>query len=184
MAEDPRLRKIARLIEELESEDAFARRDAIEALHKATKRRMGFPWRGGERERAAAVKRWREWFDGVRREKEAAELQATLQHLGQMQGPPTPAQTKLVEAALESALKKMQDAPGKGVHVLLGGQGATGAPLPAHILAAMQKLAAAHEHPVCISCGRRPATVACTIPAKQGPWVRRDLCEICAQQES
>lgn len=171
MPEDPRLRKIARLIEELESEDAFVRREAIDALHRVTKRRLGFPWRGSEADRAASVRRWRRWLDGVRREKEAAEVQAALQHLGESQAadPSSPAKIALSQSALAAALEQIQQA------------GAAGAPIPVHILAAMQKLAASEAHPVCEQCGKRPATVSVTRRGKKDVWAHRVLCEVCVQ---
>ncbi len=53
------------LIDGLESESWWMRAVAADALHEGTKERHGFHPRGTDEERAAAVVRWRSWWQAL-----------------------------------------------------------------------------------------------------------------------
>jgi len=71
------------LIEDLESEDAFARLDAIEKLEGITRRTFGFRFNDPAPMRSDAVRRWREWVEGIEKNRQQDEqLQTAVQLSG------------------------------------------------------------------------------------------------------
>lgn len=161
MTEDADLRRIQRLVEELESEDAFERRDAIEGLAAATRQRLGFDWGADDAARARAVRRWRRWLDREKEQRKGREVQATIQLL---------AQGHIDPSALQKLLKTL---PTEQKKALL-------AQLVIAKAAAEVQQPAAHES--CDRCGKRPATVRITTRTNSGTFDHHALCEVCAAQ--
>lgn len=159
MADDAALRRIQRLVEELESDDAFERRDAIESLALITQQRLGFEWGAPEPERGRAVRRWRRWLDREKERRKGEEVQATIQMLAQGQIGP---------ATLQKLLKSLPPDQQKALLAQLVIAKAAGEPSPGG------------GHAVCEACAKRPATVKITSRTQDGSYVQRSLCEVCA----
>jgi hypothetical protein len=156
MADDARLVRLRRLVDELESEDAF----------DLTQQRLDFAWRGEDDERARSIKRWRRWLRKEQERRKTLEVQATLQILATGQG--DPASLKALLEGLPNDQKKQLLA-----HVLTQ---AVSHAIPG---------AASAGHPPCDRCEKRPATVKITHPvaeAPAGPWVQEELCAVCAMK--
>lgn len=166
MSDETRFLRIKQLIEELESADAFERREAIEMLAVLTQARHGFDWRGAPEDRAAAVRRWRKWMTRELAKRKAERVQAALQKL----------------AAGEASDETIGE--------LFGLEGASKEAIVAHVAAQMAGQAAPSakagprrkpraQHPVCEICERRPATVRITRKTESGAWIHREACEVC-----
>lgn len=165
MSDEAELRRIRGLIDGLESDDAFERLRAIEALALLTQQRLDFAWRGPPEERSAAVRRWRRWFD---RELRRRKQQATIQVLSTGGADP---------AALQKLLENLPPDQQKALLAQM------------MLATALAKGQAAAGHPACDRCGKRPATVSITQlvhedappPGTPGAaYVHEDLCEVCA----
>jgi hypothetical protein len=167
MSDETRFLRIKQLIEELESADAFERREAIEMLALLTQARHGFDWRGAPEDRATAVRRWRKWMTRELAKRKAERVQAALQKL----------------AAGEASDETIGE--------LFGLEGASKEAIVAHVAAQMAGQAAPSakagprkkpvraQHPVCEICERRPATVRITRKTESGAWIHREACEVC-----
>lgn len=162
MSDDADLRRIQRLVEELESDDAFERRDAIESLAAATRQRLGYEWGGAEPERAKAVKRWRRWLSNEREKRKGQEVQATIQMLTQGQVDP---------AALQKLLKSLPPEQKKALLAQLV------------IAKAAAEAPQGVTHAACEKCAQRPATVRITSLQADGTYAQQGLCEVCVAQE-
>ncbi len=161
MSEEVDLQVLRRLIEGLESEDAFERRQAIESLAVVTQQRLDFSWRGSAEERTLAVKRWRKWLGREEKRRKGRQVQATIQIL---------ASGAIDQKSLEKALKDLPPAQKQA--------------LIAQVLAKVTAEAqAAGGHGVCERCTKRPATVKITSRAADGTYAQRTLCEVCAAKE-
>src|SRR5688572_24768805 len=99
-----KLETLKRLIDTLESEDAFERRQAIENLALLTQQRLDFAWRGNSDERAASIRRWRRWLSREEKRRKGGDLKATLDVLAS--GVISGAGPDL-QAALEKAFKDL-----------------------------------------------------------------------------
>lgn len=165
MSEDTRLLRIKQLIEELESADAFERRDAIETLAVLTQTRHGFDWRATPEDRAVAVRRWRKWMSREQAKRKSERVQAALQKLA------------------------AGEASDETIGAIFGLEGASKEAIIAHVAAQMagqspptapaQKKPRPAQHPVCEICERRPATVRITRRTEAGTWIHREACEVC-----
>lgn len=165
MSDDTRFLRIKQLIEELESADAFERRDAIETLAVLTQTRHGFDWRATPEDRAASVRRWRKWMSREQARRKSERVQAALQKLAAGE-----ASDETIGAifGLEGASKEAIIAH---VAAQMAGQPAAAAP--------SQKKPRPAQHPVCEICERRPATVRITRRTESGAWIHRESCEVC-----
>lgn len=159
MADDPDLRRLRRLVDELESEDAFERREAIEALALATRMRLGYEWGGGDEERKRSVRRWRRWLEEESERRRGEDVQATIQLLAQGQADPAALQKLL--ASLPAPQKKALLAK------LVIAKAAAEAPGPP-------------PHAPCERCMKRPSTVRVTSLTTKGTYEQVALCEVCA----
>ena len=159
MPEEVDLKRVAALVDQLESEDAFERRQAIEALAVFTQQRLDFRWTASPEERAAAVERWRKWLKRERRRRQGKDVQATIQILSG---------GAISQAALEKALEHL---PPKQKQALI-----------AQVLAKVTQgsMQSPGAHPPCEVCAKRPATVKITTRAPDGQYVQQALCEVCA----
>lgn len=158
MSSLPDLKTLERLVDSLESEDAFARREAIDELILLTQKQFGFRWRDPEADRTPAVKRWRRWLDRESKRRQSRQMQATVQILAEGSG-------KIIDSeALQKLLKALPHDQAKQ--------------LMATVLAKMGA-AAVPSHPVCEACGLRPATVAVTTLEENG-YRHERMCEVCA----
>jgi hypothetical protein len=160
------LRTIQRLIETLESDDAFERRQAIESLALLTQQRLDFAWRGSATERSEAVARWRKWLarEEKRRKSGALNIKAALELLQSVELPVSGAS---LQEALEKAFK---DLPPEHKKALI-----------AQMLAKVAAEAATSSaHETCERCKKRPATVKLTTRVDSGDYVQLELCEVCA----
>lgn len=163
MSSDAEMRKLQRLVAELESADAFERRDAIEALEHATHQRLGFDWGAPPPDRERAVRRWRRWLDAEAERRQGEEVQATLQLLAQGQVDP---------AAFQKLLKTLPAEQKKALLAqLVIAKAAAEAPQSAkpHV----------SPHALCERCAKNPATVRVTERSPAGSWIARVLCEVC-----
>ena len=161
MTRDADLRRIQTLVDELESDDAFERRDAIESLAFLTQRRMGFDWGAAEEERTRAVKRWRKWLAREREQRRGREVQATIQLLAKGQIDPD---------TLGKLLKDLPPAQKKALLAQL-------------VIAKAAAEAASPAAPAaCQRCAKRPVTVRITSRAEDGTYRLESLCEVCAGQ--
>lgn len=160
------LRTIQRLIETLESEDAFERRQAIESLALLTQQRLDFAWRGSVEERSEAVARWRKWLsrEEKRRRSGALNIKAALELLHSVE---LPIGGPSLQEALEKAFK---DLPPEHKNALI-------AQMLAKVAA---ETVAGAAHAACERCEKRPATVKITTRVQNGEFVQLALCEICA----
>ncbi len=149
---------LKRLVRELDSDDAFTRRDAIERLAILTQQRLDYRWSAESDERRRAIKRWQRWLAREERERRGRSVQTTIQILA---GAP------IDKAALEEALKGLPPAQKKA--------------LMAQVLAKVtgQAAAALPHLPVCEQCGLRPATAQVTALEPDGTYSQRRLCEPC-----
>lgn len=168
MSADADLRTIKRLIDALESDDAFERRQAIENLALLTQQRLDFSWRGTEAERKASVERWRKWLTREERRRKGGGLKAAVELLQSVELP-VPGGTSLQEA-LEKAFK---DLPPEHKKALI-------AQMLAKVAADSQSPS---QHDPCERCRKRPATVRITARAKSGAFEQTALCEVCAAKD-
>ena len=165
MADEARLRRMRHLIDQLESPDAFERREAIEALALATQERHGFAWRGDGDDRAESVKRWRQWIAREEARQKTARMQAALQKLASGQG----------------------DAKTVG-ELLAAIPGSDKSGLPVEMAAFVSAAAAAAQekrsgrHAACAVCEKRPATVRITHKDSVGAWTMTAACEVCQKR--
>src|SRR5262245_43989980 len=137
------LKAIQRLIETLESEDAFERRQAIESLALLTQQRLDFAWRGTAAERSEAVARWKQWLarEEKRRRSGAFNIKAALELLHSVE---LPVGGPSLQEALEKAFK---DLPPEHKNALI-------AQMLAKVAA---EASAAAVHAACERCEKRPA---------------------------
>ena len=164
-ADDADLRTAQRLIEALESDDAFERRQAIESLALLTQQRLDFSWRGTAAERGASVARWRKWLAREEKRRKSGGLKAAVELLQSVEVPAGGA------ASLQQALEKaFKDLPAAHKKALI-------AQMLAKVTADTQGSAA---HDLCESCRKRPATVKVTERTKSGSFEQTSLCEVCA----
>ena len=155
------LLRLRALVDELESDDAFARRDAVEELALLTQQRLGFDWGAPERDRVRAVKRWRRWLEAEAERQQGDEVQATIQML---------AQGKIDPAALQKLLKSLPPDHKKALLAQLV------------IAKAASEAPKGQSHVACERCERRPATVHVTSLRPDGEYRMESLCEVCAGQ--
>ncbi len=151
------LRHVKRLVDALESDDAFDRRSAIERLAILTQQRLDYRWSADATERKRAVKRWRRW---LAREERLRRGKATIEIFGD---------GKIDQAALDKALQGLTPADKKALmqKVL------------ANVVAHHAGLAGSAK---CEVCERRPATASITERADDGAFHRRQVCEVCASR--
>ena len=169
MPEDTRLLRIKQLIEELESADAFERREAIEMLAVLTLTRHGFDWRAAPEDRAVAVRRWRKWIGREEARRKSERVQAAIQKLA-------------AGEASDEAIGEifgLEGASKEAIIAHVAAQLAGHAPPPAQSGPARRKRSARAQHPVCEICERRPATVRITRRTESGAWLHREACEVC-----
>lgn len=159
MTQELDLNRLQALIEELESADAFDRRDAIEALAFLTQQRLGFDWGSAPDERRRAVRRWRRWLELAQERRQGEEIQATLQLL---------AQGKLDAHAFK---KLMTQLPVEQKKALLQ-----------QLVIAKAAADVPHGAPqtLCERCRKRPVTVRVTTRTESGAYEQAALCEVCA----
>jgi hypothetical protein len=165
MSADADLRTIKQLIDTLESDDAFERRQAIENLALLTQQRLDFAWRGTAPERATSVERWRKWLLREEKRRKGGGLKAAVELLQSVELP-VPGGASLQEA-LEKAFK---DLPPEHKKALI-------AQMLAKVAADSQSPS---QHDPCERCGKRPATVKITARTKGGEFEQKALCEVCA----
>lgn len=155
------LHRVKRLVRELESNDAFARRDAIEMLAILTQQRLDFRWSADDEERRRAVRRWKRWVAREERVRRGAQVKSTLEILSGGQ---------IDKEALEAALKSLPPAQKKA--------------LMAKVLAKVTaQHAGAPTLPPCAHCERRPATAGVTQLQPDGSYEHQLLCEVCAHRD-
>jgi hypothetical protein len=164
MPQEASLEKLRTLIDALESEDAFERRDAIEGLSLLTQRHFEFHWRGGVSDRERSVGRWRRWLAKEEKRLQHLEVQSTVKLLAKG------GSASLGPEALHKLLKALEPAQAKQ--------------LMATLLAKMGAAEATGQHPVCDGCNSRPATVSVTERAPDGGFSNQRLCEVCAVPRS
>lgn len=161
MLDEAALRRVQALVDELESDDAFERRDAIDALAEITRQRLGFDWGADTPDRGRAVKRWRRWLEAERDRRKGQEVQATIQMLAQGHVDP---------AALQKLLTSLPPEQKKALLAqLVIAKAASEAPQGA-------------AHAACERCVKRPATVRITALRPDGSYAHATLCEVCAAQ--
>lgn len=170
MSSEADLSTIQRLIDALESQDAFERRQAIESLALLTQQRLDFAWRGTAEERAASVARWRKWHaKEQKRRAKGGGLKAAVELLQAVEMP-------VVGANLQKALEKaFKDLPPEQKKALI-------AQMLAKVAAEASSSAGTHEP--CERCGKRPATVKVTSRVGNGEFVHVAMCEVCAAKET
>ena len=152
---------IKRLVRELESDDAFARRDAIEHLAILTQQRMDFRWSADSDERRRSVRRWKRWIAREERARRGQQVKATIEILSGGQ---------IDKEALDAALKSLPPAQKKA--------------LMAKVLAKVTaQHASAPTLPACEHCERRPATASVTSLEPDGTYTNQLLCEVCAHRD-
>jgi hypothetical protein len=162
---DADLRLVKRLIDSLESEDAFERRQTIENLALLTQQRLDFSWRGSPAERAASIGKWRKWLAREERRRKGGGFKAAVELLQSVEVP-VGAGSNLQEA-LEKAFK---DLPAEHKNALI-------AQMLAKVAADAQPSGSSE---LCERCEKRPATVKITARAASGVYEQTALCEICA----
>ena len=141
------------LIEDLESEDAFQRLDAIEKLEDLTRRTFGFRFNDTPNQRAAAVQRWKDWVEELTQDRERDEkLKVAVQLSG---------------GAIDlGALKKaIQEIPADKIQGYLN--------------ALIMKMKTQQAR--CEACQVRPATVRVT-EVEGGSHRTVHLCDTCARE--
>ena len=165
-AEDADLRTVKRLIESLESDDAFERRQAIENLALLTQQRLDFAWRAAPEERATSIERWKRWLAREEKRRKGGGLKAAVELLQSVEIP-VGGGVHLQEA-LEKAFK---DLPPQHKKALI-------AQMLAKVAAEASVSGSAHE--TCERCKKRPATVRITSRTKSGEYEQVAFCEVCA----
>ena len=168
-AEDADLRTVKRLIDSLESEDAFERRQAIENLALLTQQRLDFAWRAAPAERELSVIRWKRWLAREEKRRKGGGLKAAVELLQSVEIPVGGGAN--LQEALEKAFK---DLPPEHKKALI-----------AQMLAkvAAEASAQGNAHDPCERCAKRPATVRITSRTKSGAYEMTALCEICAAKD-
>jgi hypothetical protein len=155
------LSQVKRLVRELDSDDAFSRRDAIEQLAILTQQRLDYRWSAGSEERQRAVRRWKRWIAREERARRGKQVTTTIEILtgGQID-----------KEALDAALQSLPAAQKKA--------------LMAKVLAKVTaQHAGAQSLPTCEHCQRRPATASVTQLETDGSYANQRLCEVCAHRE-
>jgi hypothetical protein len=147
---DPK--KIERLIDELASDDSFARLEAIEKLEKLTKLTFGFRFNDSPDVRSMAVERWKDWWKEQQREREHDKIQAAIHLQGGM----------LDLGAIKKAIKEI---PAEKIQGYLN--------------ALILKMKS--QRPRCDTCNIRPATVSVT-EIEGEVHSTRHICDVCAQE--
>ncbi len=168
-AEDADLRTVRRLIQALESEDAFDRRQAIESLALLTQQRLDFAWRADPSERGLSVARWKKWLAREEKRRKGGGLKAAVELLQSVELPVGGGAN--LQEALEKAFK---DLPPEHKKALI-----------AQMLAkvAAEATAANAASDVCDRCKKRPATVRITSRQPAGTYEQASLCEVCAAKD-
>ncbi len=146
------------LIEALESEDAFERREAQEELLRLTRQSLGFEWNDPPSAREDAVLRWKMWLKRRRRggggsasgEAKAVDIEGAMVGLDQLKNALKGIPPEQLEAHLAQILTKMQ--------------------------------AAEAARSTCEQCGETRATVHVTECGPDGDLQQRNLCEDCASE--
>jgi len=162
---DADLRLVRRLIDSLESDDAFERRQTIENLALITQQRLDFSWRGSAAERAASVGKWRKWLAREERRRKGGDFKAAVELLQSVEVPVGSGAN--LQEALEKAFK---DLPVEHKNALI-------AQMLAKVAADSQPSASSD---LCERCEKRPATVKITARGKDGAYAQTALCEVCA----
>jgi hypothetical protein len=146
-------KEIEPLIDELGSEDAFARLDAIERLEGMTRRTFGFRFNDPAESRGSAILRWKEWMEELQQNREREEKLETA--------------VQLSGGAIDmGALKKaVQEIPADKIQGYLN--------------ALILKMKAQQHR--CESCDIRPATVRVT-EVESGKHKTLHLCDNCAHE--
>ena len=149
---------IARLVADLESEDAFERREAQEQLLLVTRQSLGFVWSDPAPAREEAVARWKDWLK--------------RRHHGGGRSGGGETRTVEVEGAL-MGLDQLKNAL----------KGIPPEQLETHLAQILQKMQAAEAaRSRCEQCGAARATVHVTEKDDQGILRERNLCEGCAAE--
>lgn len=159
MSSEPDLATLKQLIDSLESEDAFDRREAIDQLILLTQRQFGFRWRDADSDRAVAVRRWRKWLERRAKKLHRSQMQSTVKILSESSGKPMEA------SALQKLLQVLPPEQAKQ--------------LMASVLEKVGASQSAPVHPPCERCERRPATVKVTHVEESGHRFEQ-VCEVCA----
>ena len=167
-ASDANLRTVKQLIDALESEDAFERRQAIENLALITQQRLDFAWRGTPEERQTSVDRWRKWLAREETRRKGGGLKAAVVLLQSVELPDGGGAN--LQAALEKAFQHLPPEHKKA--------------LIAQMLAKVAADSQASSHDPCERCAKRPATVKVTERGDDGAYGHRALCEVCAGREN
>jgi ribosomal protein S14 len=147
------------LIRQLESADAFERREAQAELSRRTLLEFGYRWNDPEDVRAEAVSRWKVWLrarggrssPSARKPSPKMSIHGAVADLDQIKNALMGIPPDQLEAHLASILKKMEDAE-----------------------ATRRR---------CQSCGVHRAIIHVTDIAPEGDLSLRDLCERCAAEE-
>ena len=148
---DPK--RIEPLIALLASEDSFARLAAIEELSEITNFSFGFQFNASPELRAAAVSRWKAWWEEQQREKvRKHQLRAAVELSGGV----------IDINALKNAVKEIPADKIQG-----------------YLNALIAKMKAQHNR--CEACGVRPATVTVT-ELKSGQVHSKSICDLCAKE--
>ncbi len=156
----PDITLLKKLVEDLKSDDAFDRREAIESLAILTQQRLNFAWQGADAERMAALGRWRKWIEREERRRRGRQVQATIQIL---------ASGVVNPVTLHKTLKDLPEAAKQA--------------LLAQVFAKMSAAGLENVgHPTCESCHERPATVVITLRQDDGTFARQRQCELCAHE--
>ena len=169
-AEDADLRTVKRLIEALESDDAFERRQAIENLALLTQQRLDFAWRAAPEERSTSVARWRKWLAREEKRRKGGGLKAAVELLQSVEIPVGGGAN--LQEALEKAFK---DLPPEHKKALI-------AQMLAKVAADASSSGSSHDP--CERCAKRPATVRITSRTKSGAYEMTTLCEVCAAKDA
>jgi len=169
-AEDADLRTVKRLIETLESDDAFERRNAIESLALLTQQRLDFAWRAAPAERATSVERWKKWLAREEKRRKGGGLKAAVELLQSVEIP-LGAGANLQEA-LEKAFKDLPPEQKKAWIAQMLAK-----------VAAEASINAGSAHDPCERCKKRPATVRITSRTTSGAYELASLCEVCAAKD-
>ena len=167
-AADANLKTVKQLIDALESDDAFERRQAIENLALLTQQRLDFAWRGTPEERQTSIDRWRKWLAREEKRRKGGGLKAAVELLQSVELPAGGGAN--LQAALEKAFQHLPPEHKKA--------------LIAQMLAKVAADSQASSHDPCESCAKRPATVKVTERGDDGAYGHRALCEVCAGREN
>jgi hypothetical protein len=167
---DADLRLVRRLIDSLESDDAFERRQTIENLALITQQRLDFSWRGSSAERAASVGKWRKWLAREEKRRKSGDFKAAVELLQSVEVPVGSGAN--LQEALEKAFK---DLPPEHKKALI-------AQMLAKVAADASSSGSSHDP--CERCAKRPATVRITSRTKSGAYEMTTLCEVCASKDA